>query len=64
MVFALGLRHTFQLCQRGLGLVQFSLFRHRSLRLGRCRKTLPLVATDYSYGKLDIELAESKLERR
>ena len=45
MVFTLGLRHTFALWQRALALVQFPLFRHRSLRLWRCRKNLPLAAT-------------------
>ena len=42
IVFSLGLRHTFLGWSRGLALVYFSYFRHHSLRLGRCRKNLPL----------------------
>ncbi len=38
----LGLRHTFALWQRALALVESLLVHTRSLRLGRCRKKLPL----------------------
>ena len=58
MVFTLGLRHTFRVWPRGLALVQFPLFKHRSLRLGRCRKNLPLHdAGDHRF------MAETKLTR-
>ena len=43
MVFTLGLRHTLALWQRALALVQFLEVQTRSLRLGRCRKNLPLL---------------------
>ena len=52
MVFTLGLRHTFALWQRALALVQFPLFRHRSLRLWRCRKNLPLGGRDQTLCEL------------
>ncbi|QDT10608.1 hypothetical protein K239x_25650 [Planctomycetes bacterium K23_9] len=39
------LRHTFQLCQRELALVQLQSFMHRSLWMGRRGNSLPLVAT-------------------
>ena len=42
MVFTLGLRHTAVVCSSRPLLVQFSQFKHRPLRLGRCRKNLPL----------------------
>ena len=46
MVFTQGLRHTLDVRQRAMALVQFSQFSHRSLRSGRCRQTLPLYARD------------------
>ena len=53
MVFTLGLRHTFDVWQRSLALVQSSVVRHRSLRLGRCRKNLPLYAAGKSVNPYD-----------
>ena len=38
MVLCCGLWHTFLVWPRGLALVQFLYFRHRSLRSGQCRK--------------------------
>lgn len=63
IVFTLGLRHTFHLCQRGLALVQYPSFRHRSLRLGRCRKNLPLCEPSRLNPQLhDIETYEDLLQ--
>ena len=44
MVFTLGLRHTFACLATVLALVQFLAIQTPPLRLGRCRKNLPLCA--------------------
>ena len=53
MVFTLGLRHTLADWLRAMALVQFRQFRHRPLRLGRCRKNLSLAAHEVNQRLFD-----------
>ncbi|TWU50673.1 hypothetical protein Poly51_39660 [Rubripirellula tenax] len=59
MVFTLGLRHTFVGRQRALALVQLPVIQTPPLRLGRCRKNLPLCAAVFRCANLGHEFVSS-----